>query len=719
MQYRQVALDDYLQQIPPEEQAQVKAYFDNMDQGFAQGSIQYSWRASSQTMVLRVEPISHTTQPTGFLWEGYTQNVTELVSQRTQTQRLSQAINAVSEAILALKVDGSIMFCNHAFRTYSGITAEEEQQRVKIYQLPKSNITQEWWDQWVCQIQQAERTTFTHNLWQQDNVHPWVSENYTYRVHDPFYGDLIWIFARDISERLKWEKQMVDLHAMVSSILNHLPGSLFVKDGANDFRYLFCNQAACTLLEVSNPEQVIGRQDFERTTAERAQEIRTEDQYIVEHRTRIKRVDTRQNEQGEKAIWEHIKFYSEKQDGSPLIIGVGWDVTSRVQLEKELQLAKEKAEEAGRLKSAFLAKMRHEIRTPLNAILGFSHIIAETDEVEERRNMYTIVETNTDRLLSLINEILDLSKIEAGMLELSFKPVNLNVLCNEVLNANLFRCPGNVIFTFDATSPRLITRTDSNRLFQVFSNLITNAFKFTTEGEIQFGYHLNKRQIICHVRDSGIGISPEQQATIFHRFVKGNDFAQGTGLGLPICKVLVEKMGGTIHVESEVGKGTCFIFTLPYDPPVGAQRAKKITVPIHQSALVQENAVSEENTASEENEEVTTILVGEEEPHIFPLLQSLYAERYFLISASDGVEIVTLFEQYRPQMVLLAPQLKDMNAEELIPIIKEVEPTTHIALLTTARDELPLAEDSAIDLWIPHEVTAAQLDEQLRPLLPH
>ena len=349
-----------------------------------------------------------------------------------------------------------------------------------------------------------------------------------------------------------------------------------------------------------------------------------------------------------------------------MIIGVFWDITSRVALEKELVEAKEKAEESGRLKSAFLANMSHEIRTPLNAIVGFSNIIAETQDMEERRGMYKIVETNNERLLSLINEILDMSKIEAGMLELSSKPVNMWVLCGELLNANLFRCPGNVIFSFDGSSPNLVTRTDPNRLFQVFANLITNAFKFTDSGRVTFGYRLDGPNIVCYVEDTGSGIETDKQDKIFDQFVKGNDFAQGTGLGLPICKVLIEKMGGRIGVESAIGRGAKFVFTIPYVPPVneraGSGNPDGLKTSVRKAGA--RKAISS----------TVTVLVVESEPSDFDLLCDTFGDGIFFVRADSGVEAVTLFEQYRPQLVLLNVAVTDMNCAEVAGIIKEVSP---------------------------------------------
>ena len=249
---------------------------------------------------------------------------------------------------------------------------------------------------------------------------------------------------------------------------------------------------------------------------------------------------------------------------SPIIVSIEWDITELEIIKRELQSAKEKAEMADNLKSAFLANMSHEIRTPLNAIVGFSYLIAESDDAEERKKYYNIVNSNNERLLQLINEILDLSKIESGIIEFSFRPTSLHNICLEVRNAHIFRIPQEVSLIYEPSDESLMITTDKDRIFQVISNLVGNAIKFTKKGSISYGYKLTDNQIIFHVTDTGMGIEPEKVGHVFERFTKLNNYAQGTGLGLSICKSIIERFGGKISVSSEFGKGTTFIFTLPY-----------------------------------------------------------------------------------------------------------------------------------------------------------
>lgn len=200
---------------------------------------------------------------------------------------------------------------------------------------------------------------------------------------------------------------------------------------------------------------------------------------------------------------------------SSIIISIEWDITAMELMKRELQASKEKAELSDNLKSAFLANMSHEIRTPLNAIVGFSHLIAESEDRAERKSYYEIVEANNERLLQLINEILDLSKIESGIVEFTYSPTNLHKLCKEVHDAHVFRTPPGVGLIYEPSNEKLMITTDKNRVFQVFSNLIGNAFKFTKEGNISYGFEQKNDYIIFHVTDTGAGIESSKVGRVF------------------------------------------------------------------------------------------------------------------------------------------------------------------------------------------------------------
>jgi signal transduction histidine kinase len=274
------------------------------------------------------------------------------------------------------------------------------------------------------------------------------------------------------------------------------------------------------------------------------------------------------------------------------------------------------------MKSAFLANMSHEIRTPLNAIVGFSNLLAQTDNEQERLEYVSVIENNNQLLLQLVNDILDFAKIESNTLELTYKPTELNELIRDVDNTVRGRLQPGVELLHSSGTDHCVSMCDANRLSQVLINLLTNAIKFTPQGSITFGYMLRESEIYFFVRDTGMGIPKEKQQTIFNRFIKLNKTIQGTGLGLSICKNLVELMNGQIGVESDgVGQGSTFWFTVPYQP-VGVDGKPVVIQPIQQRKVSTGRA---------------TILVAEDNDNNYLLFKSILQNDYQLLHARDGV----------------------------------------------------------------------------------
>ena len=249
-----------------------------------------------------------------------------------------------------------------------------------------------------------------------------------------------------------------------------------------------------------------------------------------------------------------------------LIAAIAYYIRILCKAYTRLSEAMEKAEQANQLKSAFLANMSHEIRTPLNAIVGFSNMLPDIEDRKEMREYADIIETNTDLLLQLINDILDMSKIEAGTFDFCPSLIDVNQTMEEIEQSMRLRLKKETVtLTFTERLPECTLYTDKNRLIQLISNFVINAIKFTQTGSIRMGYRLKDADTICfYVSDTGCGMSEEQCKHVFERFVKYNPFVQGTGLGLSICQMIIDRLGGTIGVESEENKGSTFWFTLPY-----------------------------------------------------------------------------------------------------------------------------------------------------------
>lgn len=261
--------------------------------------------------------------------------------------------------------------------------------------------------------------------------------------------------------------------------------------------------------------------------------------------------------------WYELRCRSLKDaKGRIMLAGVMQDIQLQVEREEQLIQAKQMAENA-ELKQSFLNNMSHEIRTPLNAIIGFSDLLVEAENLEERKEYVKIVRNNNELLLQLITDILDLSKIEAGTFEFSCGDVDVNLLCEDIVCCMQMKVHEEVELLFDSHLPQCHIISDRNRLHQVILNFVNNAIKFTSQGSIRVGYQVKGEELEVYVQDTGVGIDEEQQLHIFERFVKLNSFVPGTGLGLSICQSIIEQLGGRIGVDSELGKGSRFWFRLP------------------------------------------------------------------------------------------------------------------------------------------------------------
>ena len=337
------------------------------------------------------------------------------------------------------------------------------------------------------------------------------------------------------------------------------------------------------------------------------------------------------------------------------VLGFIADIQKRRDDEQALIEAKQRAEESDRLKSAFLANVSHEIRTPLNAIVGFSEVIAHTEGECEREEYLDIVKANSNLLLHLINDILDLSRIESGKMEFIDENIQMDELCEELRQMHQMRIKNDVKVIFERPAVSLTIVSDSHRLRQLYSNLISNAIKYTEKGSITLGYKLKGNMMEGYVRDPGSGIPVEKLNNVFGRFEKLDLLKQGFGLGLSICKSILDKMGGKIWVESELGVGSCFYFSIPYNG----------TLPV----------------AGEQNKPL--ILVAEDMDCNYELVKAILEERYSVLRANDGIDVVTKYESHKPDLILMDVRMPGLDGLSAAGIIRELNPTIPI-IATTA-----------------------------------
>lgn len=389
------------------------------------------------------------------------------------------------------------------------------------------------------------------------------------------------------------------------------------------------------------------------------------------------------------------------------ISGLRKDYTDLKNMAEEMMVLRDKAEESSRLKSAFLANMSHEIRTPLNAIVGFSNLIIQTDDPEERGEYSKIIETNNELLLQLINDILDLSKIEAGQMEFNYGETDICQVFRTLEQIYTYRVKPGVSLACELPDESCVIHTEKNRLTQVVSNFLSNAVKFTSEGSITMGYSHLEGGIRFYVTDTGKGIARENLDRVFTRFMKFDSFVPGTGLGLSICETIVKRLEGEIGVESELGRGATFWFTLPVRPlrcDEAAPQAAPETAPLSESP---------------ESARQRTLLVAEDNDSNYLLLSSILKKEYRLVRALDGGQAVELHAGIAPDLILMDIRMPKMDGLEATRRIRETDARTPIVALTAnAFDEdRSKATDAGCNAYITKPVNVGALLALLKQLL--
>ena len=731
---RSISLDNYQQLIVEEDRLNFTNWCRKNEEGPNEESISYRVRVAGEIYYMRLQAYLREELPNGSCnIEGYIQNITYIQRHRNDINTLTHAINNAKESIFAAKEDGTLIFANRQFLQNHGIPESEEIGKLKIYEIAGDMKTENDWQERCKDILHGGSRSFIAHHPSRISKNILAYEGIMYNVTNDSGEESYWSFSHDISERLHYEAQIKRLNLIMDTTIDNLPAGIVVKEVNNDFRYIYRNR------ESYNRDlcigEAIGKNDFDYYPPEVAEKKREEDVLVATTGQGLHWTMEGKDKNGNQLILDKRKIRVDGDElSSPIIVSIEW----------ELQTSKEKAEMSDKLKSAFLANMSHEIRTPLNAIVGFSHLIAESENTEERHTFYEIVEANNERLLQLINEILDLSKIESGIIEFTSAPVNIHSLCKEVYDAHVFRTPQGVKLIYEPSENGLVIETDKNRVFQVFSNLIGNAFKFTKAGSISYGYKLVNKQVVFHVTDTGTGIEPEKIERVFERFAKLNNYAQGTGLGLSICKTIVERLGGEISVSSVVGKGTTFTFTLPYesDQASGDREEQERNAtnangnPSDTAAMgtfaetsVQDASGSvsgnteegcSEGSSADASPNQQTILIAEDEDSNFDLLKAILGRKYRLIRARDGMEAVMSYDEAKPDLILMDIKMPNLDGLEATKIIRELSTTVPIIAQSAyayQQDQIA-AMDVGCNDFIAKPISQAKLKDMINKWLP-
>lgn len=732
---RSINFQDYYETILSEDLPAVNTWMEANRRELLKEYIEYRILLEGQVYYMRQQCYLRNEEEDGnIVLEGYIQNITDIQRKRNDINTLTHAINNAKESVYAARRDGTLIFANRQFRLNHRIAEQADLSQIRVFDVVGDMTCIEDWEERYHSIREGQTLNFLayHPLKHDKNTLAFEGTMYSVTTDDG--EETFWSFTHDISERIRYESQIKRFNRIMDTTMENIPAGIVVKDIENDFRYIYRNRESYNR-DISS-ENAIGMNDFDYYPPEMAQQKRKEDMEIAATGKGMHWIMEGKDKNGNLLILDKQKIMVESEDFSPIIVSIEWDITQLELMRRELIESKEKAETSDKLKSAFLANMSHEIRTPLNAIVGFSRIISESDNAEERREYYEIVDANNERLLQLINEILDLSKIESGIVEFTYGPVRLHTLCKEIHDAHVFRCPQGVELRFDSPDEALSIHSDKNRIFQVFSNLIGNAFKFTTEGSVSYGYKQEGERVVFYVKDTGLGIEPEKLGRVFQRFAKLNNFAQGTGLGLSICKTIIERLGGEIAVSSEVGTGTTFTFWLPHEnviqdtetetnshlpgEAVGTQPSEVLPAKEDTTRPKEETTEKEEDLrTTAAGTEKATILIAEDTDSNFDLLNAILGRKYRLVRARDGMEAVTMYDEVNPDLILMDIKMPNLDGLEATRIIRQLSAEVPIIAQSAYAYEHDrnAAEEAGCNDFISKPIAQEKLKEKIKKWL--
>lgn len=523
--------------------------------------------------------------------------------------------------------------------------------------------------------------------------------------------------VNDITRELNITRNnLIKEQSLLRSIIDSSPDLIFFKDLQSN--YVGCNSSFSRYIGITEQE-LIGKNDYDYFSRESAEKYHANDRALIANNKPLRSDEWITLQDGRRLLMDTLKVLYHNKAGKPLgIMAISRDITESEETKIKLKEAKDKAEEADKLKTAFLANMSHEIRTPMNAIVGFSNLLTEEALSEEEKSEYVShINHGSETLLKLIDDIIDIAKIESGQLSVSMQPMNLKEMMDDLyaIYANQLRMrdKGNVTLIKEIADfpDGYEVSTDEFRLRQVITNLVINAIKFTNEGSITYGIRLANGFAEFFVRDTGIGISPQGQAVIFDRFRQENSnglkHAGGTGLGLAISKHIVELLGGALAVNSVLGKGSEFIFTIPYKP-----------IPLKRKAQISGISV---NANVEFDWAGKTLLVVEDiDTNYRFIYAALSRTKINILKAEDGMEAIKVCEENENiDLILMDVNMPVLNGYDATLEIKKIHPNLPVVIQTAyaLQDEEQRSKAVGCDAFLSKPVSLNSLFEVLSRFL--
>ncbi len=491
------------------------------------------------------------------------------INLKEASQKQKTFLNITSTGLIYFGNNGKIKDINEAALSILGMEGQENllREEVNLFSNPiiKDNFLPEHFAVPFAKLYEVdfnERELATSLKSTNIGTHN-ISVKFSPYINSAGGVDGVVVSFMDITETMSLNRELKRSNQLMTEVIDNLPCALFIKDSKDDFRYIISNPVFASWVGKSN-EQVVGKTEYELFDKELADKFRGDDERVMSSGKPITvKEDTLLF--GKRVIWRTTKMVINTVAGDKLLVGIAVDITQLENMNADLMIAKSRAEQSNKLKSAFVANISHEIRTPLNSIIGFSRLLETSTDKEEIAGYNKIIATSSDQLLQLINDVLDISSIESGFID--FHNVELDIHSFLTDLTPTFKGMINsehVDFILDLPSHTHSLFFDPSRVTQILNNFILDASKNTTRGFIKLGYLEEGKGLKFYVQDTGTGIPDDKKAIIFNRFEKVNDFSQGMGLGLAICKSIIDARNGQIGFESKEGEGSTFWFWIPY-----------------------------------------------------------------------------------------------------------------------------------------------------------